>query len=113
MPLLKISQDKDLKTVINFFDGDLAASKSSQKKVPVKRLPLSKAGLEVVAPQAAPAPEPAAPSSQPAPTASRGKSKDISGEDALAFFGEDAFKNPVVELSSQKKRDYGFGVPQW
>ena len=113
MPLLKITKDADLRTVINYYSEPGAAkspAKSQSSRAPVKKLPLPKAVRQ--APTAATEEAPAVPEQARAKLSKKDQQKQDEDE-MLSKFTDDDFKNPVIELSEQKKRDYGYGVPQW
>ncbi len=115
MPPVKISKDKDLKAVVDYFN-----------KPPPKPRDLEAEARAAAAAEAAArakAEEEAAIARERAEAEAAKAAREVAQEEArrkaefdadpLNRFDDKDFVTPVAELSEQKKRDYGYGVPQW
>lgn len=119
MPPTKISQDKDLKRVVEYFDRkeptkeelERRARKAAEKEARERE---AKAKAEAEAEAKTRAEEEArAKEEEEAKALAAREEERKRKEDPLSQFDERAFDNPIKKLSAQKIKDYGYGVPQW
>ncbi|GMI30936.1 hypothetical protein TrRE_jg5893 [Triparma retinervis] len=112
---VKISKDKDLKAVVDYFDRPPPPARDLAKEA---RLKTEKALREREAAEAAAALKKAEADRiarmEAEIEAKRKEEERIAFEaDPLNKFKDDDFNNPIKKLSKEAMRDYGYGVPQW
>eukprot|EP00518_Triparma_eleuthera_P000536 CAMPEP_0182459492 /NCGR_PEP_ID=MMETSP1319-20130603/4610_1 /TAXON_ID=172717 /ORGANISM="Bolidomonas pacifica, Strain RCC208" /LENGTH=193 /DNA_ID=CAMNT_0024658427 /DNA_START=136 /DNA_END=717 /DNA_ORIENTATION=+ len=108
---VKISKDKDLKAVVDYFDRPPLPKRDLAKEAALK-----KAAEEEAARKEAEAKfqaEEEARIKAEAEARAKALAEANKEKDILDGFSEKDFVVPVKELSEAKMRDYGYGVPQW
>jgi hypothetical protein len=109
---IRISKDKDLKAVVNYFDKPPRDLEKEAREAAAREAEAAAAEAAARSAQEAiarrEAEERAA--AEAAAEAERNKPKE---RDILDNFTDADFTIPTAGLSEQKMRDYGYGVPQW
>ncbi|GMI27299.1 hypothetical protein TeGR_g791 [Tetraparma gracilis] len=109
---IKISKDKELKAVVNYFNKpprDLKAEAAARAKKEREET----AAAEASAAAAAEALAQRRAQEEALAAAEAERNKKVKVHDILDDFDDKDFVIPTEKLSDAKMRDYGYGVPQW